>query len=258
MSTAIAFVAINVAASTPQLLVAQPLRDKYDAIVRGDVTAKKLALVFTGDQHGEGTTYILNVLKDRKLKASFFVTGNFLRDMNFRPQLNRMIAEGHYLGPHSDSHPLYCSWDDRDKSLVTQAFFTADLRKNIADLRAIGALSDGAPIYLIPPYEWHNRQHVEWCRDVGVTMINFTPGSGSNRDYAPEGHARFVPSGAILNDILAYEKKDPQGLNGFLLLMHVGSGRKDGFHVLLGRLSDELAARDYKLERVDELLNHSP
>jgi peptidoglycan/xylan/chitin deacetylase (PgdA/CDA1 family) len=176
------------------------VRDEYGAIVRGDVSSRQLALVFTGDEMGESTGPIVDALRERKIKAAFFVTGNFLRQPALRPLLKRAIAEGHYVGPHSDAHPLYCSWEDRDKSLVTQKFFTADLSKNMAGLRTLGALRESEPVYFIPPYEWHNRDQVRWSRALGVTLINFTPGSGSNRDYAPEGDralCRHAPSTAI-------------------------------------------------------------
>lgn len=235
------------------------IRDKYGAIIRGDVTVKKLFLVFTGDERGESTGPILDALKERNLKAAFFVTGNFVREPKLRPLLERAISEGHYLGPHSDSHPLYCPWDDREKTLVTEEFFKDDLRKNVADLRKLGALSGDRPVLFIPPYEWYNGDQVHWSRELdgGVTLINFTPGSGSNRDYAPEGDRRFVPSRAIYDDILAYDKKDPHGLNGFVLLLHLGSGRKDPFHPLLGQLCDELIKRGYEFVRIDELLVNS-
>ena len=250
--------------------------DLAGAIIRGDVTVKKLSLLFTGGERGESTGPILDTLKQRNVKAAFFVTGGFLRQPELRGLLKRALAEGHYLGPHSDSHPLYCSWEDRRKTLVTREFFTADLRKNLADLRALGApprgavsprlpaLSlgetrphgrDAAPVLFVPPYEWYNRDQVRWSRALGVTLINFTPGSGSNRDYAPEGDPHFVPSRTIYNDILAYEEKDPHGLNGFILLMHLGSGRKDAFHPLVGSLCDELSKRGYELVRVDTLLS---
>jgi len=232
----------------------QITREPHGAIIRGDVAKKQIALVFTGGDFGESTGPILDVLKKRHAKAGFFVTGDYLRQPALRSQLARMIAEGHYVGPHSDSHPLYCSWDDRNKTLVTQDFFKNDLQKNIADLREIGALKTGQPILFIPPYEWYNRDQVRWSRDFGATLINFTPGSGSNRDYAPEGNQRFIPSQKIYDDILAFEKKDPHGLNGFMLLLHLGSGRKDPFHPLLGPLCNELSKRGYKFVRVDELM----
>jgi peptidoglycan/xylan/chitin deacetylase (PgdA/CDA1 family) len=230
------------------------VRDKYGAIIRGDVNAKKLALIFTGDEYGESTEPILETLKQRKIDAGFFVTGNFIRQSKLRSLLERAMAEGHYIGPHSDSHPLYSSWENREKSLVTEEFFRKDLLKNIADLRTTGAIRKRQPIYFIPPYEQFNRDQTRWCGKLGVTLFNFTPGSGSNRDYAREDDPHFVNSRRIYDDILSFEKKDPNGLNGYILLMHLGSGRKDPFHTLLGLLCDELSRRRYRFERVDCLL----
>jgi peptidoglycan/xylan/chitin deacetylase (PgdA/CDA1 family) len=233
------------------------VRDKYGGIVRGDVHAKKLALVFTGDEKGESTQPILDALKQRQILAGLFVTGNFVRQLELQKLLKRAIAEGHYVGPHSDRHPLYASWENRQKSLVTEREFAADLSRNLKELRSNGALSGkplGGNVLFIPPYEHFNRDQVEWCRPLGVTLFNFTPGSGSNRDYAPEGDSHFVPSQKIYDDILTYEKKDPHGFNGFILLMHLGSGRKDPLHALLGALCDELSKRGYQFVRIDELL----
>jgi peptidoglycan/xylan/chitin deacetylase (PgdA/CDA1 family) len=230
------------------------IRDTYGAIIRGDVSRKQLALVFTGDEHGEGAADILEALKQRSVQAGFFITGNFVRQPQLRALMKRALEEGHYLGPHSYSHPLYCTWENRNKSLVTGEFFAADLRRNIDELHELGALQNGRHVFFIPPYEWYNGDQVRWSRRMGVTLINFTPGSGSNRDYALEGDPRFVPSQTIYREILAYEEKQPYGLNGFILLFHLGSGRQDPFHVLVGRLCDELNRRDYELVRIDQLL----
>jgi peptidoglycan/xylan/chitin deacetylase (PgdA/CDA1 family) len=230
-------------------------REPQGAINRGDTSERKVALVFTGDTYANSAAPILDVLKERNIKAGFFLTGNFARDAAFRPALDRMVTEGHYVGPHSDSHPLYCDWGDRDKSLVTKEFFTEDLRANLAALRSLGALRPAEPVLFIPPYEWYNRDQAAWCQELDVTLLNFTPGSGSNRDYAPEGDRVFVPSEKLRDDILAYEQKDPHGLNGFILLLHVGSQRKDPFHLQLAPLCDELKRRGYEFVRVDKLLD---
>ena len=230
------------------------VRDKYGAIIRGDVNAKKLALIFTGDEYGESTEPILDALKQRKIKAGLFATGNFVRNNKFRPLLERAIAEGHYVGPHSDSHPLYASWDDPDKTLVTEAFFKKDLQKNIAGLATIGALWRKQPVFFIAPYEHYNRDQVRWSRELGISLFNLTPGCGSNRDYIREGEPHFVSARRLYDDILACERKDPHGLNGFVLLLHLGSGRKDPFQPMLGPLCDELLKRGYEFERVDKLI----
>jgi peptidoglycan/xylan/chitin deacetylase (PgdA/CDA1 family) len=225
------------------------------APVRGDTSQKRIALIFTGGDFGEGTPFILDALADRHVKASFFVTGGFLSQPELAEHVRRAAKEGHYVGPHSDSHPLYCPWEDRSKSLVTESFFRSDLAKNIGDLRTLGALRDGGnAVYFIAPFEWYNADQVGWARAMGVVLFNFTPGSGSNRDYAPEGHKSFVPSAKLIDDILAYEQKDPHGLSGFLLLLHLGSQRQDKVHPHIARLLDELTRRGYTFVRIDEML----
>lgn len=45
---------------------------KADAITRGDVSQKKIALVLTGDEFGDGGEFIATALKTGHVKASFF------------------------------------------------------------------------------------------------------------------------------------------------------------------------------------------
>lgn len=224
-------------------------------VTRGDAADKQLALIFTGGDYGEGTGHVLDTLAAHEVRASFFFTGDYLRKPEHAEFLTRIIKDNYYLGPHSDSHPLYARWEDRKKTLVTEAFFKTDLQKNIDDLRKLGALRDPAkPVYFIPPYEWYNADQSRWSREMNVLLFNFTPGSGSNRDWAPEGHKSFVPSTQIIEDVLACERKDPHGLNGFLLLLHVGSQRKDKTFLLLRDLLTKLKQAGYEFVRVDELL----
>ena len=63
-----------------------------------------------------------------------------------------------------------------------------------------------------------------------------------------------MSSAKLCDDILAYEQRDDHGLNGFILLLHVGANRKDLFHTQLGPLCDELRNRGYEFVRVDRLL----
>src|SRR5262249_12330579 len=50
---------------------------------------------------------------------------------------------------------------------------------------------------------------------------------------------------------------DIHGLNGFLLLLHIGSGpgRRDKFHARFGQLLDYLSAKGYQFVGLDELLD---
>ena len=176
-----------------------------------------------------------------------------------RTWTRRALEAGHYVGPHSDGHLLYAPWEDRQQSLVTKDRFQADLYRNLAELTELGGLrrdwTEGEPIYFVPPYEWHNAEHSAWAKELGCQMINFTAGSGSHRDYAPEGHEAYVPSDALIQQILDYERDSAAGLNGQLLLLHLGTTREDKVYAKLGRLIDALQARGYAIVRVDDLLS---
>jgi peptidoglycan/xylan/chitin deacetylase (PgdA/CDA1 family) len=227
----------------------------HGAVTRGPRDRKQLALIFTGGQYGEGASTILDALRERQIKASFFVTGDFIRNPEHQLYLRRMVAEGHYLGPHSDAHLLYCSWEDRNKTLVNEAAFRADLDKNLADLSRYGRTREQMRFF-IPPYEWYNRQIADWSREMGLLLFNFTPGTRSNTDYMPDADPRFVPSRRIVESILEYESTHPDGLNGFFLLLHLGAGpdRTDKMHPHVPALIDELTHRGYTFARVDKLL----
>ena len=64
-----------------------------------------------------------------KIKASFFLTGDFCRNKSNREIIEKLKTDGHYIGPHSDKHLLYCSWEKRDSLLVTKKEFLSDLEE---------------------------------------------------------------------------------------------------------------------------------
>ena len=225
------------------------------AIIRGPVSEKRLALVFTADSYGEGLPLVLSTLQERQIKASFFLTGNFLRQPEFSPLVKKMIEDGHYVGAHSDRHLLYCDWQDRQKTLVSRSEFLSDLENNYIELARFGLNKETSP-YFLPPYEWYNQEIANWSEEAGLVLVNFTPGTSSNADYTTPDDASYLSSEEIYQRILSYEKSDPHGLNGFILLIHPGTSpaRTDKFYNRLGQLLDELSARGYSMVRIDELL----
>ena len=224
-------------------------------IIRGPIDTRRLALVFTGHEFGEGGTVVLDALAQRGARASFFLTGDFLRTRAFEPLVRRIVREGHYLGPHSDKHVLYCAWEPGKRTLVTQEAFARDLDANLRAIAAFGVPRARAR-YFLPAYEWYNPEIAAWTASAGMTLINFTPGTRSNADYTGEADRAFVSLQAILDSVLAREQEGPHGLNGFVLLLHIGAGpgRADKMHARLGELMDELARREYRFCRIDELL----
>lgn len=227
---------------------------RQGGVIRGPVDRKRIALVFTGHEFAEGVENILDELARHHAHGSFFLTGAFLTNAQFHPFVERMKSEDHYLGPHSDAHLLFCDWSPARKTLVTHAQFIADLGANAARLPEPFGHAD-RPRFFLPAFENYNAELAGWSAEEGFVLVNFTPGTRSNADYTGEADANFVSSQTIYDSILKQEH-GPHGLNGFILLLHTGSGpgRSDKFSARFGALLDELSARSYEFVRIDELL----
>ncbi|MSU58610.1 MAG: hypothetical protein EXS35_10610 [Pedosphaera sp.] len=229
------------------------LRD--GGIIRGPKSEKRIAFVFTGHEFAEGGETILKELARHEGRASFFFTGVFLSNSNHAPLIQRIADERHYLGPHSDQHLLYCAWEDR-RTLVSEDEFTADLQANAAKLPVRPGEERRFNRYFLPAFEHYNREIFDWTRKQRWTLVNYTPGTRSNADYTGEADKNFVSSQIIFDSIVKREREDPHGLNGFILLLHIGSGpgRADKFPARFGELLDLLAGKGYEFVRVDQLL----
>jgi endoglucanase len=208
-------------------------------------------LVFTGDTFGEGGEFIANALRKKDAKASFFLTGNFYRNLSFTPVIKKLKKEGHYLGPHSDKHLLYCSWTNRDSLLVTRQEFEDDLLANYGAMKKFEITMEMAPFF-IPPYEWYNDSISSWTHALGVQLINFSPGTKSTADYTTPDMQNYRGSEEIMQSI----KQLSADLNGFILLLHIGTDAKrtDKFYARLPELIEYLSAKGYRFARVDEML----
>ena len=212
-------------------------------------------MVFTGHEFADGGNFIVKTLQQEKVKASFFFTGDFCSNPSFRPMIQQLKQGGNYIGPHSDKHLLYCDWINRDSLLVSKKQFQTDLFDNMAALEAAGVKTENIQLFL-PPYEWYNDSIASWTKEMGLQLINYTPGTRSHADYTTPADRNYHSSEEIYQSIINYEKGKPAGLNGFLLLMHIGADtmRTDKFYYQLPQLIKYLKAKGYQFQRVDELL----
>lgn len=225
-------------------------------VVRGPRDKKQIALEFTGGYFAEGGTTILQELKKHNAKASFFFIGDFYREPKFQSLIKQIKDEGHYIGPHSDKHPLYASWTEPPVLQIDKKTFNEDLDGNMKELAKFG-VDEKEARFFIPPFEHYTQEISDWTAERGMVLINLTRGTLSHTDYMEDTHPRYVPSTKIVQSILDYEAKDPDGLNGFLLLMHIGAGpdrTKDHLFNELGSLLTTLEQKGYTFVRVDELL----
>lgn len=217
-------------------------------IIRTDTTKKFVHLIFSGHEFADGAETIIQTLDQHQVKACFFFTGDFIR--KYPDLVKRLKSKQHYIGPHSDKHLLYNDWIKRDSLLVTKEQFLKDLQDNYIALESIGIKKEESNIFL-PPYEWYNDSISVWAQQIGVQIINFTPGTTSNADYTiPSMGKQYRSSEEIYRNILNFEEKET--LNGTILLLHIGAHpeRTDKFYYLLNDLIIELKSRNYQFQLI--------
>ena len=225
-------------------------------IIRTNTTKKEIHLVFTGHGFADGVEKVRQVLKKHNINGAFFFTGDFYRNPEFKSEIEKLKKDGNYLGAHSNKHILYASWTHGDSTLVTKEEFINDLKANYEEMKKFGITKNDAK-YFLPPYEWYNDDISNWCKEIGLILVNFTPGTYSNADWTyPDSGKQYVSSDTIFQRILNYEKKDPNGLNGFILLTHPGTDprRPDKFYNKLDELITALQKKGYKFTLLSDVM----
>ena len=122
-------------------------------------------------------------------------------------------------------------------------------------MEKFGISREDAP-YFLPPYEWYNDSISQWTKDLGFTLVNFTPGTISHADYTTPDMKNYRSSDSIFRSIIDYETG--KGMNGFILLIHIGTdtARTDKLYNRLAELIGEMKQRGYGFVRIDELLEN--
>jgi len=223
------------------------------AIVRMDTTKRNVYLCFTAHDFSDGFDTINKTLIRHRIKASFFLTGDFCRNPGNKEIIYNLKANGDYIGPHSDKHLLYCSWEKRDSLLVTEDMFISDLENNYKALSKYGITKKESKVFL-PPYEWYNDSIASWAKKIWIKLVNISSGTITNQDWTfPEKNRSYFSSDSLMKNFLSYEKL--KSMNGYILLIHPGTDarRKDKFYFKLDSILNYLEDRKYSFKTFAEI-----
>ena len=199
----------------------------------GDSGRQEIALTFDAGADRGNAEGILDLLRDRGLKASFGMTGQWASE---NPDLvQRMVAEGHMLINHTWTHRSFTGFSPQTPPLTTEERLkelrdTEDLIRELTgyDLRP----------YFRPPYGDFDQGTLVDLADAGYTMTIMW--SCDTRDSVGASAAEVL--------VNCFEGAQPGGI----ILLHVGS-QSPSFDVLPAAL-DSLAERGFALVTVEEIL----
>ena len=181
---------------------------------------KKVALTFDDGPHPQYTPEMLAVLKERDVKATFFLLGE---EVEKYPEIVKEIQEeGHTIGNHSYKH------EQLSKLTMEQACAQVNrTNKLIFDITGV------YPSYLRPPFgDWHEKL------DCEANMVEVL-WDVDTLDWSSQNHA------GIVNKVLKNVQEND------IILMH------DGYETSVtaaGEIIDTLKKQGYEFVTVDEIL----
>jgi peptidoglycan/xylan/chitin deacetylase (PgdA/CDA1 family) len=199
---------------------------------------KIVALTFDGGSGAEAVDIILGTLKAQRVPASFFLTGNFVKD--FPAKARAIVAAGERVGDHSVTHPHFIGEHLTDAQMRAQVL---DARRQI--IAVTGA--DPWPWFRFP-YGDLSAHAVSVVNSVGFVPIGWTVDTLGWKGAKDTG----ITVTTIVNRVLASVKP------GEIVLMHVGAA-PDGTTLdaaALPSIISALRARGYSIVTMDAMLGY--
>jgi len=193
-----------------------------------------VVLTFDDGPDSEWTPQILDILKQRGVKATFFMIG---ANMENHPRIvRRILREGHMIGVHTYSHP--------NIALVSEE--RAHLEFN-ATQRLIESITGHSTILFRPPYNADTNPHdpdelvpIKLAQDMGYATVT--------EDVDPEDWAE--PGAAVMLERI--KRGRMQG--GNVVLLHDAGGDRSQTVAALPRIIDYLEARGDRILPLPEML----
>ncbi|MFC5403418.1 polysaccharide deacetylase family protein [Cohnella soli] len=190
---------------------------------------KLVALTFDDGPDGKYTGEILDILKEKHVKATFFLVGTQVA--KYPGVAKRIVTEGHDIGNHS--------WSHADLTKLSAQALQDQLNKTQAAIfKATGVTSD----LMRTPYGAYNDSVLNEIHKQEMTHVFWTV---DTKDWAGTSVANMY------KNVMSHTHK------GGIILMHSFGGRKhaiDHTVALLPAIIKDLQAKGYEFVTVNELI----
>ncbi|SNX55083.1 polysaccharide deacetylase family protein [Thermoanaerobacterium sp. RBIITD] len=197
--------------------------DRELPIYSVDIPDKRVAISFDASWGSDKTEKLLNILKDKNIKTTFFLTGLWVDKY---PNLVKKIAEeGHEVENHSNTHP--------HMSQLNENQIIDELKSNE---EKIINLSGKKPTLFRPPFGDYNNRLIETAKSLGYYTIQWDVDSLDWKGLDTE---------AIIERVL------PNVKNGSIILFHNnGNFTADALPYII----DKLKEKGFQIVPVSQLI----
>jgi cellulose synthase/poly-beta-1,6-N-acetylglucosamine synthase-like glycosyltransferase/peptidoglycan/xylan/chitin deacetylase (PgdA/CDA1 family) len=219
------------------------LPSPYEVNMYGS-SPNKIAITFDDGPDPEWTPKILDILKDKGVRATFFLIG--VEAQKYPGITKRVYAEGHEIGNHTFTHP--------DISNISKRYFEVEL--NLTERFFEGKLGV-KPVLFRPPYSIDQEpdtadqvRPLELAQDLGYITI------GDKLDPNDWHDNPHRSASDIVKDVLTnLPPCAPNNLAcGNIILLHDGGGNRSETVKALPQIIDGLRAHGYEIVPVSALM----
>lgn len=198
----------------------------FEAYYLGDISERVIYLTFDEGYENGYTPAILDTLRDKGVKAAFFVTGHFIKT---NPDLViRMADEGHIIANHSNNHP--------DFTKLTAAEIIDELIGN-ADY-CYEKTGKEMQLFFRPPEGKYSASVLNIVNELGYKTVFWSLAFG---DWDPKNQ----PGASV-----SYQNTVNYVHNGCITLLHALS---ESNTLALPYIIDTLKANGFRFGSLDEL-----
>lgn len=225
---------------------------------RGSRKIPELALTFDAGGEAGYAPAILEILKERGIKTTMFVTGKFIEQ---NPGVVRqMVEDGHEVGNHTYSHPHLTTFESNYHQWTKPGVSREFLQKEMATTARLfkeATASDMARFWRAP-YGEQNPEIRRWAEEIGYYHIDWcrdSQNSYDTLDWLTDTNSKYYRNAEqIRRQLIDLDRQSPLALNGAIVLMHISTERgKDFPDKVIAPAIDALYTKGYKLVKVSEL-----
>jgi len=218
-------------------------------LLRGPRGQRQVCLTFDGGSSSEVALDVLEALKSRGLRCTFFLTGAFIQ--KFPEIVRRIDHEGHEIGNHTQDHPHLAPTGLRDPKWTKERFQQELLAADQALYRLLGRPMD--PLWRAP-YGEHTAEIRKWAEELGYRHVGWSEGADT-LDWATLKERKLYRTGNAILDRL-HTRMERQDGDGLIVLMHLGSARpaEDRPARVLGPFLDRAIANGWRFVCVGSYL----
>lgn len=201
------------------------------------LTDRRIALTFDGGGDASGVRSILDTLERRQVRATFFLTGTFVRRF---PRLSARIGRLHLVGNHSDTH--------RDLTRLSTTEIGADLRR--AEAAILSATAQDPRRFFRFPYGARDARTIAAVNSRCYVAFRWTVDT-----LGWKGRREGITTSIVVARVLAAARP------GAIVLMHVGANPVDHSTLdadALPVVIRELRHRGYGFARLSAVMSAAP